>query len=81
MLDEIDSGVDVDSLVKVFAAIELLRKEGTGFLLITHYPNILERITPDAVHIMNQGKTVASGGAELAREVSQSGFKNYIKEL
>ena len=81
VLDEIDSGVDVDSLVKVFAAIELLRKEGTGFLLITHYPNILERITPDAVHIMNQGKIVASGGAELAREVSQSGFKNYIKEL
>lgn len=80
VLDEIDSGVDVDSLGKVFSAIELLRKEGTGFLLITHYPNILERITPDAVHIMNAGKIVASGGAELAREVSQSGFKNYIKE-
>lgn len=79
VLDEIDSGVDVDSLVKVFAAIELLRKEGTGFLLITHYPNILERITPDAVHIMNQGKVVASGGAELAREVSQSGFTTYLK--
>lgn len=88
VLDEIDSGVDVDSLVKVFAAIELLRKgeglpagqAGTGFLLITHYPNILERITPDAVHIMNQGKIVASGGAELAREVSKSGFASYIKE-
>lgn len=88
VLDEIDSGVDVDSLVKVFAAIELLRKgeglpagqAGTGFLLITHYPNILERITPDAVHIMNQGKIVASGGAELAREVSTSGFSQYFKD-
>lgn len=80
VLDEIDSGVDVDSLVKVFAAIELLRKQGTGFLLITHYPNILERITPDAVHIMNQGKVVASGDAELAQEVSKSGFASYVKE-
>ena len=87
VLDEIDSGVDVDSLGKVFRAIELLRKQGlpagqagTGFLLITHYPNILERITPDAVHIMNQGKIVASGDAELAREVSASGFKNYSNE-
>lgn len=88
VLDEIDSGVDVDSLVKVFAAIELLRKgeglpagqAGTGFLLITHYPNILERITPDAVHIINSGKIVASGGAELAREVSTSGFSQYFKD-
>ncbi|MHB8652070.1 MAG: Fe-S cluster assembly ATPase SufC [Minisyncoccota bacterium] len=79
VLDEIDSGVDVDSLAKVFAAIELLRNEGTGFLLITHYPNILERSAPDMVHIMNRGKIVTSGGVELAREVSVSGFGNYIQ--
>lgn len=73
-LDEIDSGVDVDSLSKVFAAIRALAREGTGFLLITHYPALLKKITPDFVHVMKGGKIVKSGGHELAREVEEKGF-------
>lgn len=75
-LDEIDSGVDVDSLHKVFSIIGALKKEGVGFLLITHYPNILKKITPDYVHIMKEGKIVKSGGEELAREIEEKGFEN-----
>ena len=73
-LDEIDSGVDVDSLSKVFQGIEELKKEGTGFLLITHYTNILKKITPDFVHIMKNGKIVKFGGHELVIEIEKSGF-------
>lgn len=73
-LDEIDSGVDIDSLNKIFGAIKTLAKEGTGFLLITHYPNILEKITPDFVHIMIDGKIVKSGGNELIKEIEKNGF-------
>ncbi|MEK7662061.1 MAG: Fe-S cluster assembly ATPase SufC [Patescibacteria group bacterium] len=75
LLDEIDSGVDVDSLHKVFTAIEALKKEGVGFLLITHYPNILKKITPDFVHVMKDGKIVKSGGKDLAEEIAEKGFE------
>lgn len=73
-LDEIDSGVDVDSLSKVFAAIRALAEGGTGFLLISHYPALLKKITPDFVHVMKEGRIVKSGGRELAREVEERGF-------
>lgn len=76
ILDEIDSGVDVDSLQKVFRGIELLRKEGTGFLLITHYQNILKNVTPDRVHVMKDGKMVRTGGKELAEEITERGFES-----
>src|SRR3989344_2431647 len=56
LLDEIDSGVDVDSLKKVFKGINMLQKEGTGFLLVTHYPNILKYVTPDKVYVMKGGR-------------------------
>jgi Fe-S cluster assembly ATP-binding protein len=74
-LDEIDSGVDIDAVEKIFQVINQLRKEGTGFILITHYGKILEKITPDFVHIMKEGKIVKSGGPELAEEISKKGFK------
>jgi len=74
-LDEIDSGVDVDSLRRVFSAIEALKKEGVGFLLITHYPDILKKITPDFVHVMKEGKIVNSGGKDLAEEIAEKGFE------
>ena len=74
-LDEIDSGVDVDALGKVFAGIEMLRKEGTAFVIVTHHGAILERVKPDFVHIMKDGQIVRSGGAELAREILTKGFK------
>jgi len=75
-LDEIDSGVDIDALEKVFSVINALRKKGTGFLLITHYGKILEKITPDVVHIMKGGKMIREGGPELAAEILETGFKD-----
>ncbi|MBI2120572.1 MAG: Fe-S cluster assembly ATPase SufC [Parcubacteria group bacterium] len=76
-LDEPDSGVDIDALDTIFRTIRSLREKGTGFLLITHYGKILEKITPDHVHIMKDGQLVRSGGPELATEISQKGFKNF----
>lgn len=74
LLDEIDSGVDIDSLANVFAGIEKLRREGTGFLIVTHLGTILEKITPDRVSVMKDGKVVKTGGPELARDVVEKGF-------
>ncbi|MDO8521305.1 MAG: ABC transporter ATP-binding protein [bacterium] len=76
LLDEIDSGVDVDALKKVFAVIEHLRRtKGVGFLLVSHHPNLLQHIKPDHVHVMKEGKIVASGGKELVEQISQGGFE------
>jgi Fe-S cluster assembly ATP-binding protein len=77
LLDEIDSGVDVDALDKIFHVIAGLREKGTGFLLITHYGKILEKITPDYVHIMKDGGIVRSGGPELVAEILEKGFKDF----
>lgn len=79
-LDEIDSGVDVDSLNKVFNGIVKLSQEGTGFLLVTHYTNILSKITPDAVHVMKDGRLVASGEKELVEKIEQRGFQDLFVE-
>lgn len=76
-LDEIDSGVDIDALDKIFHVIAGLREKGTGFLLITHYGKILEKITPDYVHIMKDGQLIHSGGPEIAREIAEHGFKEF----
>ena len=76
LLDEIDSGVDIDSLTKVFAGIEQLRKEGTGFLIVTHLGTILEKVMPDRVSVMKGGTIVRTGGADLAREILSKGFEN-----
>lgn len=74
LLDEIDSGVDIDSLHKVFKGIEKLRKEGTGFIMVSHLGTILEKMTPNRVSIMKDGKIVRTGGIEVAREVIEKGF-------
>lgn len=78
LLDEIDSGVDIDSLNKVFAAIAELRTQGTGFIIVTHLATILEKITPDRVSVMKDGAIVRTGGVELAQEILKNGFKNTI---
>lgn len=73
-LDEIDSGLDVSAQEKVFGGIEKLRKEGTAFVLVTHYPEILKRVTPDRVHIMKDGTIERTGGAQLVRDIARHGF-------
>ncbi|MEK7118485.1 MAG: Fe-S cluster assembly ATPase SufC [Patescibacteria group bacterium] len=74
LLDEIDSGVDVDAQKHVFSAIEHLRKNGVGFLLVSHHPNLLQHIKPNQVSIMKNGKVVATGGKELVEKISKEGF-------
>ncbi|PIR75298.1 MAG: hypothetical protein COU34_03665 [Candidatus Magasanikbacteria bacterium CG10_big_fil_rev_8_21_14_0_10_43_9] len=74
ILDETDSGLDVDALRIVSDGINRFRSENTGVLLITHYNRILEYVTPDEIHIMIDGKIVKSEGAELALEIEKIGY-------
>jgi Fe-S cluster assembly ATP-binding protein len=79
ILDEIDSGLDIDALRIVAEGVNSLKSEDRGFLIITHYQRLLDYITPDYVHIMMQGRIVKSGGAELAEQVEKDGY-DWIKE-
>jgi len=77
VLDETDSGLDIDALRQVAGGIEEVRKDRPelGILLITHYQRILDHLEPDVVHVLLDGRIVASGGPELAREVEHEGFE------
>ncbi|MDB5055947.1 MAG: sufC [Bacilli bacterium] len=79
ILDEIDSGLDIDALRIVAEGVNSLKSEDRGFLIITHYQRLLDYITPDFVHIMMQGRIVKSGGPELAELVEKDGY-DWIKE-
>lgn len=79
ILDETDSGLDVDALKIVAEGINRFHNKDKVILLITHYNRILEYIKPDYVHIMADGKIVKSGGAELAKEVESTGYEQFIK--
>jgi Fe-S cluster assembly ATP-binding protein len=79
ILDEIDSGLDIDALKIVAAGVNSLRNEARGFLIITHYQRLLNYITPDFVHVMMQGRIVKSGGPELAERLEAEGY-DWIKE-
>ena len=79
ILDEIDSGLDIDALKVVSKGINQMRGEGFGCLMITHYQRLLNYITPDHVHVMMQGKVVKSGGAELAHRLEAEGYE-WIKQ-
>lgn len=74
ILDEPDSGVDVDSLKVIAGIINKLHEEGTAILLITHYGRILEHLKPHRVHVIKDGKIVASGGIELVKTIEEKGF-------
>ncbi len=74
ILDETDSGLDIDALKVVSAAINKLRSENRALLLITHYQRILDYVTPDHVHVLMAGRIVKSGGAELALELEAQGY-------
>ncbi len=75
LLDEIDSGVDIDALKKVFGAIKILAEEGVGFILVTHHPNVLEYIKPNMVYVMKDGKVERVGGAEIIENLKEKGFE------
>ena len=75
MLDEIDSGLDIDALKNVSNGVNALKGKDRSFLIITHYQRILSYIVPDFVHIMKDGRITKSGGKELAHELEQKGYK------
>lgn len=79
ILDEIDSGLDIDALKIVSKGINEMRGEGFGCLIITHYQRLLNYITPDHVHVMMQGRVVKSGGPELAQKLESQGY-DWVKE-
>ena len=74
VLDETDSGLDVDAMKIVAAGVNGLKNEQRGFLIITHYQRLLNHIRPDFVHIMVDGRIAKSGGAELALQVEKNGY-------
>jgi Fe-S cluster assembly ATP-binding protein len=81
ILDETDSGLDIDALKAVASGINQLRGPDLGLLLITHYQRILDYVTPDRVHVLMGGRIVRSGGPELARELEEKGYEGLRAEL
>ncbi len=74
ILDETDSGLDIDALKTVATGINRLRSPERGFLLITHYQRLLDYVKPDRVHVLSGGRIVRSGGPELAHELEREGY-------
>jgi Fe-S cluster assembly ATP-binding protein len=74
ILDEIDSGLDIDALRVVAKGVEALRSPVRSTLLVTHYQRLLEYIVPDRIHVMAAGRIVLSGGRELALELEKKGY-------
>jgi Fe-S cluster assembly ATP-binding protein len=79
ILDETDSGLDIDALKVVSEGVNALRSPDRAMLVITHYQRLLDYIAPDKVHVMSAGRIVASGGPELARELEAEGYDKYVR--
>jgi Fe-S cluster assembly ATP-binding protein len=75
ILDETDSGLDIDALRAVADGVNTLRTRDRAFLVITHYQRLLNYIVPDKVHVLSRGRIVMSGGKELALELEAKGYK------
>jgi Fe-S cluster assembly ATP-binding protein len=80
ILDETDSGLDIDALRVVSEGVNGLRSPHRSFLVITHYQRLLDYIRPDTVHVMAQGRIQRSGGPELALELEKNGYRDYLAE-
>jgi len=81
ILDETDSGLDVDAMKLVSDGVNALRAQNRAFLVITHYQRLLNHIKPDVVHIMYDGRIVKTGGPELALEVEENGYADILAEV
>ena len=79
ILDETDSGLDIDALKQVAQGVNTLRSPQRAFLMITHYQRLLDYVKPDFVHVLTGGRIVKSGGPELAREVETKGYDWLVK--
>jgi len=80
ILDETDSGLDIDALRIVAEGVNALRQPDRAFLVITHYQRLLDHIKPDVVHVMAKGRIVATGGPELALALERDGYRDYAEE-
>ena len=81
ILDETDSGLDIDALKIVADGVNALRNPERSFLVITHYQRLLDYIVPDVVHILAHGKIIKTGGPELAKELEEKGYADFLKEV
>ena len=80
VMDETDSGLDIDALRVVSDGVNALRSPERSFVVITHYQRLLNYIVPDFVHVMSKGRIVRSGGKELALELEERGYADYASE-
>ncbi len=80
VLDETDSGLDIDALRVVADGVNAMRSPERSFLIITHYQRLLDYIKPDVVHILADGKIIKTGGPDLAKELEDKGYAEFIKE-
>ena len=81
ILDETDSGLDVDAMKLVAQGVNALRGKDRAFLVITHYQRLLDHIVPDVVHIMADGRIIKTGGPELALEVEHNGYADILQSV
>ncbi len=80
ILDETDSGLDIDALKVVAEGVNALRSPDRAMLIITHYQRLLDHIVPDRVHVLAKGRILRSGGSELARELEEKGYSDILSE-
>ncbi|MEM6782045.1 MAG: Fe-S cluster assembly ATPase SufC [Pseudomonadota bacterium] len=80
VLDETDSGLDIDALKVVANGVNAMRSDERSFLVITHYQRLLDYIKPDVVHVLANGKIAKTGGPELAKELEDKGYADYLGE-
>ncbi|MCB0783441.1 MAG: Fe-S cluster assembly ATPase SufC, partial [Flavobacteriales bacterium] len=80
ILDETDSGLDIDALRIVASGVNKLRSTDKAFIVVTHYQRLLDHIVPDVVHVMANGRIIKSGPKELALELEEKGY-DWVKEI
>ena len=78
ILDETDSGLDVDALKSVGDVVNRMRNDERSFLIVTHYQRLLDHIKPDFVHVLIKGKIVESGGYELVKKIEENGYESFV---
>ena len=78
ILDETDSGLDVDALKSVGDVVNRMRSDERSFLIVTHYQRLLDHIKPDFVHVLVNGKIVKSGGYELVKKIEENGYESFV---
>jgi Fe-S cluster assembly ATP-binding protein len=81
VLDETDSGLDIDALKIVSEGVNQLRAPERSFIVITHYQRLLNHIVPDVVHVLARGRIVRTGGKEIALELEAQGYAQYQEEM